>query len=219
MLQPKETYSVKNISPHGIDFTYAPTQGRGVMYHTPLLGAFQIENLSLALRVTEFLSERDRWEMSPAKLKQTVETIQMPGRVQIINQNKVPFLIDTAHNEQKMDALLETLRKTYPHSRFLFVVAFKKGKDYKRMIEHIAEVAEKIIITRFLKENQDVVHKSVPAEDISYELNRRGYHAYEICESTQHALNKALKQTEYLPVITGSLYFVGDLYERYTSHI
>lgn len=215
ILQADKTYTITREHSQGMTFRTKSENGGEETYQTGLVGRFQVENLTLAVRVVSFAAGRDNWTLNQQAVRKTIETVRMPGRAQMITSAPTPFLIDTAHNEQKMQALLDTLKNSYPGKRFQFLVAFKKGKDYQRMIQQIATVAKRIVITRFLKENQDMVHVSVSPEDVSYELHKLGFLHYHIEMDAAAALESCLSRPEYLTVATGSLYFVGDIYEQF----
>jgi dihydrofolate synthase/folylpolyglutamate synthase len=214
LVRPLKNFSIKEYSEKGtkFDFYFADLVLENVT--SPVLGDFQIENLALAITTVKTLQIRDKWKFHRTNLINTINQTVVPGRLQIIKDNEKSFIIDGAHNEQKMLALVHSLKKIFPEKKFIFLIAFKHNKDYPAMLKHIVEIAEKIVITRFIKEGQDMVHKSVDTDEISYELNKLDYHSYQIEENPEEGLKACLVEKDMMTVVTGSIYFIGDFGEK-----
>lgn len=179
-----------------------------------LIGSFQIENASLALEIMFLLSRRDNFIVDVDKLKHSLQTSLFPGRMQVIKSDKQTIIIDGAHNPQKMKMFIQNLKVYFPNQKYTFLIAFKRGKDYRPMLRHIIPVAKKIIITSFFNETQGL---RVLAEDpivIAKILEKLHFKNYTINPNTFSALEELNKDTSSIKVITGSLYLIGEIYNK-----
>jgi len=63
-----------------------------------------------------------------------LEQVRFVGRVDIRSINNREVVLDGAHNPQKMQALVDTLRVLYPNKKIVRYTAFKQGKDRQEML-------------------------------------------------------------------------------------
>jgi dihydrofolate synthase/folylpolyglutamate synthase len=179
-----------------------------------LLGAHQVQNASLALATLGYLSTRDMFTLNIDTVVSTLRALRFKGRFDIISMKNGQIILDGAHNVPKMKALLKTLKNLYPEKKYIFVIAFKKGKEYKKMVQLIIPYAEKIIITHIFSASQDLLHFSVSPDDISREIIQLGFLNVAVMKSIKDivALIKGIHTS--LVVVSGSLYLLGDIYKE-----
>ncbi|EKE25165.1 MAG: hypothetical protein ACD_5C00267G0001 [uncultured bacterium] len=176
-----------------------------------LIGKHQAENCSLALSCLAILSLRDNFTIDKKLLRSTLRNITIPGRMEMLKINGQTFILDGAHNPQKMKTFIENLSFIYPNQKFVFVAAFKKGKDWKKMLEKIIPTAEKIYLSGFSLSNQDNLHSSIDNQEISKFLLQKNFHNFETIQHSNILENvRMLSVDNKKPIIiTGSLYFIG----------
>jgi len=177
-----------------------------------LRGSYQKENCALALKAVSLLSEREGFIIDKEKIKKILLKARFRGRFDIIKIGNSTVILDGAHNPQKMSAFTSSLKSLYPHKKFHFLVAFKSKKDYKTMLNYIIPIAEKITITNFFIENQDIVHFSEESVEIIAYLNKSKYKNYNVIKNAKNALKFCLNYNHDLLVITGSLYLLSEIY-------
>lgn len=114
-----------------------------------------------------------------------------------------------------MKAFINSLIKKYPGKKFNFLLAFKKGKDYKEMLKIIISLVgtSKIILTSFLTENQDIINASEKPKKIKLDIIRYNRIQLEtkIIPDLKKAWSTVLKEDGII-VVTGSLYLVGEIF-------
>jgi len=175
------------------------------------IGLYQIENSALALSVLKFISSRDNFEIKISKIKEVFLKSKLYGRVDLI-KNKNHFLIlDGAHNPQKMAALIKSLKFFFPNQKITFILAFKKRKDFSKMIKKIIPLANHIIITRFIVTSQDMVQISEPIKNLIDIFKKLKFSSFKIVYDNKKALKTAINSNDNV-VITGSLYLLGEIY-------
>jgi len=184
-----------------------------------LIGNYQRENASLALAVIKFLSKRDGFLVDQEKIKKVFATVHFPGRFDIkkispkgrLPSGQKTVIFDAAHNPQKMAAFTKALIKKYPGRKFNFLLAFKSGKDYKKMLKIIIPWADSITLTSFFTENQDMINLSEKPTVIGQQLRKIGFNNFTIVPSNKKAWEIILNKKEPI-IVTGSLYLIGEIY-------
>jgi len=176
---------------------------------------YQVENISLALTALYFLSQRDHFCFDETKIRQALKKPSFAGRMEIVKKNGVEIILDGAHNPQKMEAFLFSLKKLYPKKKFNFLVSFKKDKDYSQMLKLIIPQAKRIFITDFAVENQELIQISQDPSLIGQTLRRLSFKNFKIIKNPKKALSYLLQINEDF-VITGSLYLLSALYNVVT---
>lgn len=177
-----------------------------------LLGEYQKDNAALALTVLSHLSRRDGFTIQMNSVRSAMKSLRFKGRFDVLQKKGGFILLDGAHNAQKMKALLKSVKILYPHKKFTFIVAFKQGKDYKKMLTYIIPFAQKIIITHIFSESQDILHYSISSEDIKGELDQQGFKNAQIFTECKDVM-RILKRDTDSYIIIGSLYLLGDIYK------
>jgi len=174
-----------------------------------LVGNHQIENCSLALAVLVTLSKRDNFQISETNLRRVLEKINFTGRFEVRKKRGNTLILDGAHNLQKMQSLVETLKECYPSEKFIFVMAFKKDKDYRGMLRLIRPLAKRIYLTSFNVSGQDLAHLALDPGLAKTYLASLDFGPVEIISDIQELLITPSKEKL---VFTGSLYFLSQVY-------
>lgn len=182
-------------------------------YKLGLKGEFQKENCSLALKVVKFLSSRDKFIISNNKIKKALQIIKFPGRFEVKNIKNKTVVFDGAHNTQKMKAFLASLQKQYPQKKFHFLIAFKKKKDYIKLLKQITKVATRITVTNIKNTKQDLGIIEENISRITKQLDELNYKNYNIVDDPKKVFKKNLLITrKEILVVTGSLYLISEIY-------
>lgn len=175
---------------------------------------YQIENFALAIKTIYYLSMRDNWKIDESLLIQIFENFNFPGRFELIESEGVKYILDGAHNKQKMQAFISSLIKKYPATKFTMITAFKADKDVASMLEILLPYSQNIYITSFNTNNQDISHKSFSELEIKELLQSRNYSG---TIETQPVIDKIIDELKLtnsnsnIPiVVTGSLYLVSE---------
>lgn len=204
-----QNYKITSIDPLTFDFGFGGDKFREIKLH--MSGEYQVENCSIALAVCLFLARRDKFILSENLIKKELLKASFPGRMQILHIKGKTVVIDGAHNPQKMAAFTKSLRDLYPKKKFLILLAFKKGKDYKNILRYLLPFASQIVITSFFSKDQGVNWLSEKPEVVGKKLEYLNFKNYAIIKSVKEAVVHVLKSKENV-VITGSLYLLSEVY-------
>lgn len=199
------------------DFEFLGTSIKDVSLN--MLGSFQIQNCSLALSASIFLSERDGYCFNTEKVKKALASALFKGRMQRMEIKDHKIVIDGAHNPQKMSMFIRNLIQYYPNEKFTFLIAFKRGKDYKDILKYLIPFANKIIVTSFFNQakSQGMVTLAEDVKVIAQTLKKLNFRNFVVYEDNRKALAKLLANKQTVKVITGSLYLLSDVYPHFES--
>lgn len=173
----------------------------------PLLGEHQKQNATLALAVVKIL--QPTIPVPLAAIKQGLEKVDWPGRLQIIRHEGRTFLLDGAHNFAGIETLCAALRQPSLSQKRTLILGMLADKDWRAMAGRLAPLAEKVLAVRVGSE------RAVSADQIAA-VCRAANPGAEICEcrTLGEALDFSGSTPANLTVIAGSLYLIGEALSR-----
>ncbi len=102
-----------------------------------LSGEHQCRNAAGALQLLEEIGEY--WAVGEASVRHGLATVRLRGRFELI-EDRVPIVIDVAHNPQAVARLAEQLRARFPGRRLHAVFALMRDKDAGGVIDRIGDL-------------------------------------------------------------------------------
>jgi dihydrofolate synthase/folylpolyglutamate synthase len=173
-----------------------------------LLPLFQLRNWNLALQVYQYLVKRDKLVKINSNLLARTK-LQVPGRMQEISLsgNRL-FVLDGAHNEQKMQALVASFREKYGRVRVPVVLAIKQGKDYDAVVKTLAPIMSLAVCCGY-NARQDMPISSASPEEIAQEVEAHAVQT-RVFNTLDEAIIYVTNMKEPITLVTGSLYIIGD---------
>lgn len=183
-------------------------------YNLRLLGVHQWENAAVAKLAAEYVLEKfinaavtdgNKLKKNESEIITALRETVWQGRMEILSQ-KPFFMVDGAHNGHGVLALRDSLKTLYPCEKFHMIMAVMADKDYKAMVEELLPYAED-----FVAVNMDN-SRAMQAKDLAEFINSRGVKA-DCVDSVEEALKTLRADTKNLAF--GSLYFIGEIKERY----
>lgn len=184
-----------------------------VINHERITPAFQQHNFQLALAAVRYIAERDSLKL-PAYVEEIVEHVTVPGRFETYKIGDKTIVLDGAHNPQKLEALLGTLRAKNMHPAVV-VAGISEAPESKvaECVRLLSEYSEKSVYTTFSVQ-RDVMRHSTGLEVLGKFKRDNDL----LVASSEEALREALKSREAYVVVTGSLYLVSIL-RAYVQHL
>lgn len=168
-----------------------------------LAGEFQIENGALALEAVNQL-RREGFSLPDEAVYAGMKEAKWRGRFSVMSQNPL-IILDGAHNPQAAEALKKSLELYFKGKKLYYVFGVFRDKDYKKIIEITAPLAEHIVTV----ETPDNP-RALPAADLRKQVEKVNA-SVETSESIEEAIKKNLSYmgAEDVLVIFGSLSFLG----------
>ena len=181
-------------------FTY-----RGDTSTIHLAGAHQLENEVLALTGIQALIDRG-YEISVQQIKDGLEKTRWNGRFTVLRENPY-FIVDGAHNPDAALKLKKSLDMYFPGKRKIFLMGVFKDKQYDKIAEILAPVADTVIAME-TPDNPRALPAKQLAETVS-SYNDRVLTAKSLEQAVELGFQTA--KPEDVIVAFGSLSFIGDL--------
>lgn len=179
------------------------------------LPSYQKTNADLVFETLKTLSSKDHWILDSNKTQQVLANFSYQGRFDLVKTKYGDFLLDGAHNEQKMQAFISSLIKKYPGEKFDFIIGFKHGKNYQGMLKLLTPYANSINLVPVFLEFPNIVHIGVPTKELTEALDKLKFHNYEVNADAFDSLKAVLqKPSPRLRIISGSLYLVASAYKK-----
>jgi dihydrofolate synthase / folylpolyglutamate synthase len=113
---------------------------------TRMLGAFQRRNAATAIVTMESLPEALR--PSREAIEGALDDVLIPGRMEVYPGHPT-LVFDIAHNVEKADQLVRSLRERYGDRHFTFVVAIGASKDAAEILRTFATLPANFVFTSF----------------------------------------------------------------------
>lgn len=172
---------------------------------------YQGGNLALAEAAVTYLSVRDQLPL-PAEGAQVF--FPPPGRFETIRRGGIDWILDGAHNPQKLAMLRQELgnRNWAPLPA---LVSFTAAPEHKlaEMVSQVLLLSDRVVITTFAS-GQDLKNKrSFTLSDMAAEFERQGA-AVEVAANVPDGVGALVAMGEERVLVTGSLYLVSQVRER-----
>ena len=194
--------------------TFSVTTARGTYrIATPMLGEFQRRNVATAIAIVEALPAP--FTTSIADVETALSTLTIPGRMELF-AGSPPVLFDIAHNAEKAEHLVASIREHFPDRRFTFVVAIGASKDAREIIRALAELPASFIFTTFDTAGR-TANKPQRLAAIAESLGTWGRVVSDPGEAL--AIARRTGGAEDLVVVTGSTFIVATLREWWLQSV
>ncbi|MFY9739618.1 MAG: Mur ligase family protein [Candidatus Cybelea sp.] len=173
----------------------------------PVLGTFQRTNAVTAIAVLKQLDEALR--PSRDAILRSFAELSIPGRMELLPA-KPPVVFDMAHNAEKAESLVASLRESFAGRRVHYVVAIGESKDARRILEILATLPSTFTFTSYVAAGRRAIAPS-RLSTIAESIGRWGRAIGDPVEALTVA--RRLATLNDVVVVTGSTFVVGELRE------
>ena len=182
--------------------------------HSPLfrsLPEFQQRNLSLAYGALKPLLRKT------AHIENVFD-LPIPARMEEVSWRGKTIVLDGSHNEQKLAALVEAMKKKYSDKSIVLLVCFGENKtaSLENNLRLLRQLSERIVITKF-HIGQDELRTSIEPDVIAKVSQELGF-ATIVHHDPQEAFTYVLAQKEQVVLITGSFYLLNHIRPLVSAH-
>ncbi|WFA09903.1 folylpolyglutamate synthase/dihydrofolate synthase family protein [Tissierella sp. Yu-01] len=203
-LDPIENIKIKEETEFGsiFDFKYKDQHLKNIKIS--LLGHYQVYNASLAIVTLLILREKKLVNITDEEIFEGIALTEWKGRLEVLRRNPT-FLIDGAHNIQGITHLANAL-KLFKYNKLILGISILKDKDYKKMIELLGPLADKVVATEVK------MPRKLDAEILADYFKGYVSEVYvekEIKDAVAKTIELADKDD--LIVFGGSLYMIGEV--------
>ena len=173
----------------------------------PVLGIFQRINAATAIAVLERLAPELR--PAPEAVAHGFAHLEIAGRMELFSGTPA-VLFDIAHNAEKAESLVASLRESFAGRRVHYVVAIGESKDARSILEILAGVPATFTFTSFAVSGRRAMAPGRLAT-MAESLGRWGRAIDDPVEAFTVARRTAA--IEDVIVVTGSTFVVATLRE------
>jgi len=181
--------------------------------HIAQMGTFNAINAAVAVKAAEVLAKKYGVPISEDHIRTALGGWRLPGRMETMQQQP-QVILDSAHNPQKMRALVGTIKAIFPQRPITLITGMLAFKDVDAILKEMLPIAKRVIATQ-----TDVLGKpSLPTSDLANAINRQNPSLEVIkCASVESGIEAALSKTkpDELVLITGSMYLIGEAREHW----
>jgi dihydrofolate synthase/folylpolyglutamate synthase len=175
-----------------------------------LAGPFQHENAAIAIAAAEAL-RADGWTLSEDAIRRGLRETQWPGRFDIVMREPT-VILDCAHNELAIDALLETITVELGAAiKPRLVFGCLEDKQWERMVAMLGPRVSDVTITRAAAKR--------PLDPLIPQPVFSSYAPAHVIRDPQEAIAQVVASSgrDQVVLVTGSVYLVGEVYPWFLS--
>jgi dihydrofolate synthase/folylpolyglutamate synthase len=193
---------------HRLDYT-----GLGINMKEVELGVagqFQHENAAIALAAVEGLRGAG-WRLDEAQVRRGLSGVVWPGRFDVVRRRPL-VILDCAHNELSVEALLETIAlELGPDARPHLVFGCLSDKDWARMAQLLGPRVRDVTLTR--------VKPKRPLEPERLVEHFSAYAPTRVIREPLAAIEQVMTEAgaEDFVLVTGSVYLIGEIYPYFLA--
>ena len=171
----------------------------------PILGEFQRTNAATAIVALEALGPALR--PSPEHIQAGFAGLVIPGRMELFAGHP-SVIFDIAHNAEKAQHLVASLRERFEERRFSFVVAVSESKDAAEILRALASLRATFTFTTFEAMGRPAIRPARLAS-IAESIGAWGRAIEDPIEAL--ALARRTAASDDVVVVTGSTFVVAEL--------
>ena len=168
-----------------------------------MIGQHQTENAVLAVCAAQYLNQEGSFPISDQAIREGLKKAYWPGRFEILSEKPL-VIIDGAHNEEGITALVKELSTRYKEQHIHIVFAALKDKKLDEMIAKLDQVANQLSFVSFDFPRAAAAEELLKISQSTNKVAVTNWESY-LLEEIQ-----ALDSSSML-VITGSLYFISEI--------
>ncbi|MCI0704142.1 MAG: bifunctional folylpolyglutamate synthase/dihydrofolate synthase [Planctomycetia bacterium] len=182
--------------------------GWGVGLRLNLLGAHQLQNAAVAIATLERLRETGL-PISDSAVVRGLAEVKWPARIELIS-TRPAIILDTAHNVPSVEALVKTLRESFPVSGTKRVVfAVSADKQFEEILRILAGYFDHFHVTKYGNNP-----RCVPPEKLATTLKEvspdKPFTLHVTSVEAWQAARFAASEND-LVCVTGSVFLAGEL--------
>jgi dihydrofolate synthase / folylpolyglutamate synthase len=172
----------------------------------PLFGRHQAANAAVAAAVVWELVKQG-WTISEAAIREGLAGVAVAARIEVV-AHRPTVILDTAHNEASIEALIETLRENFPAGRRRLLFAVSRDKNVVEMLSRLLPFFDDVVFTQYTANP-----RAVPADELAAQavaLTGRYYPHFATPLAAWQSLRRDHRPDDLL-CVTGSFYLAGEM--------
>jgi dihydrofolate synthase/folylpolyglutamate synthase len=165
----------------------------------------QYQNAAMALRAASKVAERDGWSFDRQKALNSLEDFSLPGRFEIIDFKGKTLVMDGAHNQQKIQAVMDTMGKVFEKRSFSTVFASGQQILAPKLLKMVRAQSDEVILTSYKSNNLDMIKPCFDFSEIAAETGLK------YLMTGPEVIDEIENSDQELWLITGSFYHLASI--------
>jgi dihydrofolate synthase / folylpolyglutamate synthase len=202
-------FSYRSHAPaHRLDYAGLGINMKGV--ELGVAGQFQHENAAIALAAVEALRGAG-WRLEESHARRGLSEVVWPGRFDVVRRRPL-VVLDCAHNELSVEALLETIAlELGSEARPRLVFGCLSDKNWVRMAQQLGPRVRDVTLTR--------VTPKRPLEPERLVEHFSAYAPTRVIREPLAAIEQVMTEAgaEDFVLVTGSVYLIGEIYPYFLA--
>ena len=177
---------------------------------TSLAGPFQHENAAIAVATLEALRAQG-WRIDEDAIRRGIGEIYWPGRFDVVLKRPL-VILDCAHNEMSIAALLETMSvELGPGVKPRLVFGCQSAKEWSAMAAMLAPRVRDVTLTRAKPKS--------PLEPEQLLPHFAAHCPARVERDPMRAIERVISEMapDDVALVTGSVYLIGEVYPYFLS--
>ncbi|QDT97639.1 bifunctional folylpolyglutamate synthase/dihydrofolate synthase [Gimesia aquarii] len=178
-----------------------------------LLGTHQAANAALAVTILDYLRHQET-PIELQRMRAGMASVKWPARIEVV-QKSPPVIVDTAHNDASINALIKTLEESFGHQNRLLIFAASRDKDIKEMLTTLLPHFQTVILTQYLSNPRRVLVDELLELMQSIQCETKNTSEVIVTTSPDDAWlrAKACSTSDTLTCVTGSFFIAAEMRE------
>ncbi|MDO8433341.1 MAG: folylpolyglutamate synthase/dihydrofolate synthase family protein [Candidatus Binatus sp.] len=174
-----------------------------------LAGPFQHENGAIAVAALEALRAQG-WNIDEDSIRRGLRDIYWPGRFDIVSRNPT-VILDCAHNEMSIAALLETMTAEFGAVKPRLIFGCLSDKDWPKMAAMLGPRVRDVTLTK--------VKPKRPLEPENLLPYFSAHAPARVEREPMAAVERVMSEirADDVVLITGSVYLIGEVYPYFLA--
>ena len=171
-----------------------------------LKGKIQVQNASICIETVRILNEKG-FKIDEKSIRKGLETAVHKGRMETLS--KKPLIIfDGAHNEPAIKNLQEMVEMYYKNLKRTYIISILKTKDYKKMLQLLAEDKNAKFILTSGNDKERYVSKEELANCTKKYISSKQIYEIDLEDAVKNAIQSS---QDTVTIIVGSFYVYGTV--------
>ncbi len=183
----------------------------------PGLPLFQQRNFGLAYDVVGHILARDGREKLSDQAIQSVANIVIPARMEMINLAGKTLVLDGSHNEQKIQALVESMKNRFPDKKIHSLVSFgfvqSKHDSILASMKLLAQLGASVVVTDYTYSKASATSSDSRAKQLGKIAKQAGFESIVVEVNPKLAFKTFVDGISDVGLVTGSFYLMNPIRE------
>lgn len=178
-----------------------------------LLGTHQAANAAVAVTIVDYLRHQET-QVELNQMRAGMTFVKWPARIEVV-QKSPAVVIDTAHNDASINALIKTLGESFGQQNRLLIFAASRDKEIKEMLATLLPHFQTVVLTQYLSNPRRVPVNEL--FDLTQSIQQETKNTSDVIVASSPAdawlRAKACTTPDTLTCVTGSFFIAAEMRE------